>query len=158
MKLVDIAIGQIGVEEDTAHTNMGEAKKYQDAVGLPHNSGFPWCQSFVYWCAMMAYGAFNQVVKTGGVLNCWNKTTVPKILKADATAQNILPGFQFILDFGHGLGHTGIVEYVDHDGTLHTIEGNSNPAGGRDGYCVARHIRHLTDATLKGFICYTDAA
>src|ERR1035437_4884087 len=129
MKILEVAITQIGVTEDAAHTNMGEAKKYQDAVGLPHNMGYPWCQSFVYWCGL-AYGLDNPVPRTGGVLDCWNKAiaspTLDTIAKEDATPQNILPGYQMILKEGATTGHTGIVESVDADGRLHTIEGNSN--------------------------------
>ena len=161
MKLLDIAITQIGVEEDAAHTNHGEAVKYQIAAGLPKGGGFPWCQSFVYWCGLQAYNGANPVPKTGGVLECWRiaraSPGIKVISKANATPDNILPGYQFILDLGKGEGHTGIVEEVLADGTLHTIEGNSNPAGGRDGYEVCRQTkRKLTDLSLLGFICYTD--
>ena len=161
MKLLEIAITQIGVQEDAAHTNHGEAVKYQIAAGLPKGGGFPWCQSLVYWCGQQAYGDGNPVPKTGGVLDCWNKARASGMLdviaKEHATANNILPGYQFILDEGHGNGHTGIVESIDPDGRLHTIEGNSNTDGSRDGYEVCRqNKRHLTDANLVGFICYDD--
>lgn len=160
MKLLQIAITQIGVTEDAAHTNHGEAIKYQDAVGLPKGGGFPWCQSLVFWCGQQAYGPLNPVPKTGRVLEAWRQAKakgLPVIEKAAATPENILPGYQFILDFGGGLGHTGIVESVDPDGTMHTIEGNANPEGGRDGYAVARlSKRKLTDGKLLGFICYKD--
>lgn len=156
MKLLDIAITQIGVEEDQAHTNHGEAVKYQIAAGLPKGGGFPWCQSFVYWCGLQAYGVNNPVPKTAGVLDCWNKA-LQTIDKASATPQNILPGYQFILKHTETTGHTGIVESVDADGTLHTIEGNSNDDGSRDGYEVCRlSKRHLTDSHLLGFIVYAD--
>jgi hypothetical protein len=155
-KILDVAITQIGVQEDIAHTNHGEAVKYQIAAGLPKGGGFPWCQSFVYWCGMTAYGATNPIPKTGGVLDCWNKAPKDcKILKAKASVQNITPGSQFILSEGGGNGHTGIVEKVDPDGRLHTIEGNTNNDGSRDGYEVCRRSkRRLTDNSLVGFIVY----
>lgn len=159
MKLLDIAITQLGVTEDAAHTNHGEAIKYQDAAGLPKGGGFPWCASYVFWCGLQAYGAANMIPKTGGVIDCWNKAKaegIPTIDKANATPDNIKPGYQFILDLGKGQGHTGLVVSVNADGSMQTIEGNSNPAGGRDGYCVAYHTRHLSDAVLKGFICYSE--
>lgn len=162
MKLLDVAITQIGVEEDIAHTNHGEAVKYQLAAGLPKGGGFPWCQSFVYWCGMTAYGDANPVPKTGGVLDCWNKAKegIQKTLRKiddTITPDQVLAGYQFILDLGKGEGHTGIVESVDPDGTLHTIEGNSNTDGSRDGYEVCRQTkRNISDHTLLGFICYTD--
>lgn len=163
MKLLDVAITQIGVQEDTAHTNHGEAVKYQIAAGLPKGGGFPWCQSFVFWCGLTAYDHANPVPKTGGVLDCWNKARASKYLKTidikDARPTNILPGYQFILKEGESTGHTGIVERVDANGTLHTIEGNSNNDGSRDGYAVVRQSkRTIRDKNLLGFICYSDPA
>ena len=154
MQLLDIIISQIGVEEDKAHTNHGEAVKYQIAAGLPKGGGFPWCQSLVYWCGLQAYDLKNPVPKTGGVLECWREAranpNIKVISKSQATPQNILPGYQFILDLGKGEGHTGIVESVDADGRLHTIEGNSNNDGSRDGYEVCRQTkRKLTDLSLR---------
>lgn len=160
MKLLDSIITQIGVEEDAAHTNHGDAIKYQEAAGLGSAGGYPWCQSLVYWCGRDAYGDSNPVPKTGGVLECWREAkagSLTTIDKADATPDNILPGYQMILKEGATTGHTGIVESIDPDGRLHTIEGNSNTDGSRDGYEVCRQSkRHLTDAALLGFICYSD--
>lgn len=156
MKLLEIAISQIGVEEDKLHTNHGEATKYQDAVGLPKGGGYAWCQCLVFWCGLQAYGANNPVPKTAGVLDAWHKAK-KKILKVDSTCLNIRPGYQGILDHGKGQGHTFIVEKVDADGTLHTIEGNSNDDGSRDGYEVCRlSKRKLTDKQLLGFIVYNE--
>jgi surface antigen len=45
----------------------------------------------------------------------------------------------FVLDHGHGLGHVGIVEAVVGDGTIVTVEGNTNAEGSREGDRVARH-------------------
>jgi len=163
VKLLDVAIKYIGTQEDAAHTNHGaQVTKWEMEAGLP-SGGYAWCQSFVYGCGDEAYGPANPVPKTAGVMACWNMAvaspTLDTISKEDATAENILPGFQGILNLGHGEGHTFVVESVDADGTLHTIEGNSNEDGGRDGFEVCRHSkRHLTDAVLVGFICYADPA
>jgi hypothetical protein len=45
----------------------------------------------------------------------------------------------FVLDKGHGLGHCGIVEDLVGDGSIITIEGNTNAEGSREGDRVARH-------------------
>jgi len=155
-KILEVAISQIGVEEDKLHTNHGEAVKYQIAAGLPKGGGFAWCQSFVYWCGLQAYGETNPIPKTGGVLDCWNKLPkTKKILKANLKVDMIKPGSQFFLDEGKGLGHTGIIESVDANGTLHTIEGNSNNTGSRDGYQVCRQSkRKITDKQLIGIAVY----
>jgi hypothetical protein len=53
------------------------------------------------------------------------------------------------MDFGKGLGHTGFVERID-GLSIHTIEGNTNDTGSREGYEVCRRIRKIN--TMKGFI------
>lgn len=157
-KAVEVAITQIGVQEDPAHTNQGEAKKYQDRVGLPHGQGFPWCQSFLYWCydeAATALGGTNPVVKTAGVLDCWNRTAEDrKIYRTDFGTIQILPGYQMIISEGAGLGHTGIIESVNDGKSINTIEGNTNSDGSRDGYEVCRHTRPLSNPAIIGIISY----
>ena len=160
---VQYAIGEIGVTEDAARTNKGEAKKYQDAVGLPKNEGYAWCMAFVYWCYMracMQYKVSNPVVKTAGVMECYRLTPYLKktVEQIRANPKLLAPGDQFIMKIGTaGLGHTGIIEKVVVNGaniTLHTIEGNTNDEGSRDGYEVCRRQRKLTDANMHGFILY----
>jgi hypothetical protein len=158
-KLLATMLTQIGVEEDAAHTNHGtQVEAYMAAAGLPKGGGYAWCQSEIVWCGDQAYGHdLNPVPRTGSVMKCWD-TAKNKISISDVRANPSLiqSGDQFILDFGHYTGHTGLLEKIDADGTLHTVEGNSNPAWGRDGYCCARHIRHLSDPALKGFILYRE--
>jgi len=158
------AIGELGVTEDAARTNKGEAKKYQDAVGLPKNVGYAWCMAFVYWCYKQAcdkYKVSNLVVKTAGVLECWRLTPYPK-MTVEQVRQNpkaIKPGDQFIMKIGtKGEGHTGLIEKVVVTGAviaLHTIEGNTNDEGSREGYEVCRRQRKITDANMLGVICYS---
>ena len=67
-------------------------------------------------------------------------------------------GLIFILDFGAGLGHTGLVERVLPGGRLATIEGNTNNDGSRSGVGVFRlERRKLNDPSLKGFVDYSGA-
>jgi hypothetical protein len=103
----------------------------------------------------------NPTVKTASVAECWTKTPAKrKVTKVEAQRDPTLiqPGQQFILSFGNNTGHTGLVESIEttNEGTIvHTIEGNSNSDGGREGYAVVRHQRKLTDKALLGFIRYT---
>lgn len=136
-KAVSIAISQIGEEEKPRGSNWGHpVQDYLALVGI--NFPASWCMAFMYWCfdgAAKQLGAQNPLLKTGGVLHQWND--IDKVFKA-ATPQE---GSIFIMDFGGGLGHTGIVENVK-DGWLHTIEGNTNDTGSREGYEVCRKIRN----------------
>jgi hypothetical protein len=97
--------------------------------------------AFVYWCfdkAAHNLGLENPLKKTGGVLAEWANT------KEDHRITNLSfgqPGDIFIMDFGKGLGHTGIIESVNADGSFNTIEGNTNNNGSREGIAVERKIR-----------------
>ena len=138
------AITQLGVEEVPRGSNAGtDVEKYLKSVGL--GKGYSWCMAFVYWNVVQATIKMKipvPILKTGGVMAQWNslknrKFTIPQ------------SGDIFILDLGHGLGHTGLVEYVLND-TIHTIEGNTNDEGSREGYEVCRRVRKT--ASCKGFI------
>lgn len=143
-KTLEIAIAQIGVEEIPKYTNSGpEVEIYLKSVGL--GKGYSWCMAFIYWCTQNASqqtNLKNPLKKTGGVLDQYNSRpllvqTIPKT------------GDVFILDLGKGLGHTGIVEKVSGN-IIHTIEGNTNENGSREGYKVCRRKRETK--TIKGFL------
>lgn len=143
--IVNIAASQLGCAEDPRGSNWGKhIKKYLGSVGI----SFPaaWCMAFVYWCvdeACRQQGLKNPLYKTGGVMEQWNHTLL--------STRSLVPqaGDVFIMDFGKGLGHTGIVEKVEGI-WIYTIEGNTNDDGSREGYEVARRRRELKK--IKGYI------
>lgn len=148
MNHIQVAITQIGQEEVPRGSNWGTKDKpavihYLHSVGIDFPAS--WCMAFVYWCCKEA-NPNNHLIKTGGVLRQWYeidnkfKSITPK------------PGDIFIMDHGHGLGHTGFVESIEGD-VIHTIEGNTNDTGSREGYEVCRRIRKTN--TCKGFIRLT---
>lgn len=145
MKPLDIAISQIGVEENPRGSNWGvDIQKYLLSVGI--NFPASWCMAFVYWCVREACKTTNTTVKlyrSGGVLKTWVNTQESMKVKVP------MQGDIFIMDFGKGLGHTGFVEGVDGD-SIHTIEGNTNDTGSREGYEVCRRTRKIS--AMKGFI------
>lgn len=144
-KALEIAITQIGVQENPKHDNTGTmVNEYLKSVGL--NPGYSWCMALMYWCfkeAANKMGLVSMMAKTGGVLDQWNKR------KVQYGVISPKPGDIFIMDFGKGLGHTGIVEKVEGN-TIHTIEGNSNDEGSRDGYEVCRRKRTMDK--IKGYL------
>jgi hypothetical protein len=146
-KALEIAITQIGKQENPLGSNWGEpVQSYLRSVGI----GFPasWCMAFVYWCfknASIALEVRNTAVKTGGVLKAWNDS--PKIIKSNVPSI----GSVFIMDFGKGLGHTGIVEKFDSE-NIYTIEGNTNDSGSREGIEVCRRTRKRS--AIKGYLNY----
>lgn len=148
MELLKKAISQLGKEEVPRGSNWGaDVKKYLNSVGI--NFPASWCLAFVYWCAKEACaesGEKNPLIKTGGVLAQWNR--IPKQYKVPVN-EKPQPEDIFIMDFGHGLGHTGIVERVE-DEAIHTIEGNTNDTGSREGYEVCRRTRQKSK--INGYI------
>lgn len=144
-QLIVQAKSQVNVQEWPLKNNKGPGvKKYLNSVGL--GEGYAWCMAFVYWCVQEVsrdYGVSNSLKKTGGVLDQWNSCEKLRV----TTPQ---PGDVFIMDFGKGMGHTGIVVEVRGDSIL-TIEGNTNDEASREGYIVAEKKRKISSIN-KGFI------
>jgi hypothetical protein len=145
-RFLSVARSQVGLAEIPKGSNWGKnVQKYLASVGI--NFPASWCMAYVYWCVNEACKEMqmpNPLVKTGGVLKQWHDIT--PALKSDTPKR----GSIFIMDFGKGLGHTGIVESVNRVGTINTIEGNSNDEGSREGYEVCRRIRNVKSCV--GFI------
>ena len=155
-EIIKVAKSQVGVMEDPVGSNRGpEINKYLASVDCP--PGNFWCAAFIYWCfkeASQNLSVPNPVFKTAGCLMNWNHSKGKRITSAEAAANPslIIPGQLFILDFGSGKGHTGIIEKVE-GGFLHTIEGNSNPSGSSNGIGVFSLQRKIIKIN-KGFIEY----
>jgi hypothetical protein len=152
-----IAVTQIGVMEKPLGSNRGpEVNQYLDSVGL--GPGQFWCMAFVYYCFDKAADKLsrnNPLVKTGHCMTHWNSTKGKKILAANAVNNPSLvkPGQIFIINTGGSSGHTGIVEKLE-GGFLHTIEGNSNTEGSRNGIGVFRLNRRKITKINRGFVEY----
>ena len=150
-RALSIMVGQLGQKENPIGSNWGRpVQNYLSSVGI----FFPasWCMALVYWSFNEAAGQLgleNPLMKTGGVLVQWHNR--PKNQIVSLNWDLIEPGDIMIMDHGHGLGHTGMVEKKNIDKTLGTVEGNTNDTGSREGIEVDRKIRHLT-APIIGFL------
>jgi uncharacterized protein (TIGR02594 family) len=144
-KAIEVALTQLGVHEDPGNKNTGpQVNEYLKSVGL--NPGYSWCMAFVYWCfkqAAVQLAVDNPMAKTAGVMDQWNRR------RLHYGQMHPMPGDVFIMDFGKGLGHTGLVEKAD-DKYIYTIEGNSNDEGSREGYEVCK--RRRTTEKIKGYL------
>jgi len=141
-----IAATQLHVREKTNNNDGPDVEKYLKSIGL--GPGYAWCQAFVYWCYQQAAAELkikNPVPKTGGVLKHWGDTTAKKDGLPDR-------GDLFVMAFNGGLGHIGFVEKVEGD-WIHTLEGNTNDDGSREGIGVFRRKRRIKDIN-RGFIEY----
>lgn len=153
-EVVALMASQVGVKEATGKNDGVEVEQYLKAVGL--GKGFAWCQAFVFWAfhkASVKLGIPNPAPKTAGVLDNWNKSKQYQVPKG----QRPQVGDIFVMDFGKGAGHTGIV--TDVIGTkIYTIEGNTSadpklPSDDREGQGVFRRVRDISTIN-KGFLRY----
>lgn len=116
-----------------------------------------WCMAFVYSMfdeASNDLGVTNPLYKTAGCLDAWENSVNNRVEIPQA-------GDFFIMSFGGGHGHTGIVEAIEGDPTaptaIHTIEGNSAPPGSpeaqrAEGYEVCRHIQDIPNKVIIGYL------
>jgi cell wall-associated NlpC family hydrolase len=157
VEVLKVARSQVGIMEVPAGSNSGrEVNEYLQSVNC--GPGNFWCAAFIYWCfqkATVNLGRQNPLVKTAGCLDHWRRTQGAKVLSRQAVdnPSSISPGAVFIIDHGQGFGHTGLVAKVE-GGMIHTIEGNSNPGGGRNGLGVFNIVRKI-NMINKGFIVYS---
>lgn len=109
------ASSQIGVREATGHNDGAEINKYRNGA----NNNAPWCASFVSWC-YKDNDVFGYQASVSGI----QMAAQSKGLYAEKGTYTPKPGDVMIQK--NGASHTGIVESVDADGTIHTIEGNAS--------------------------------
>lgn len=144
LQALEVAKTQLGKNEDPLGSNWGHpVQDYLQSVGI--NFPASWCMAFVYWCFKQVQSD-NELIKSGGVLHVW--VSAPQSRRVQGDPQ---PGDIFIIDFGKGLGHTGIVERVD-ENFIYTIDGNTNDSGSREGIEVCRKQRPRNK--IKGYLRY----
>ncbi|HSI73035.1 MAG TPA: CHAP domain-containing protein [Fimbriimonas sp.] len=142
--VLNVALAQRGVKE-TGGSNTGpEVDEYLRSVRL--SPGNPWCAAFVYWCFKQAMGDENPYIRTGGCA-----TTAAWAREHDILRHEPQAGDTFLL-YGTVQGvfracHTGFVTKVNGN-TYHTIEGNTNEQGSREGTMVRDDkVRQVTGTT-----------
>lgn len=150
-RAMEIMDSQLFVRELTGKNDGADVEKYLKSVGL--GKGYAWCMAFVFWGfeeASADLGVKNLVPKTAGVLDCYAKA------KGKYGVKDPEEGDQFIMDFGKGAGHTGMVTEVKNN-RIYTVEGNTSAdpsyAGeDREGNGVFERSRPIS--SIKGFLRY----
>lgn len=116
--LVDIA----RKEEGTVEGPKDNETKYGKFTGMDR---FPWCGSFVMWCAHEAGVKVPNVVSTVAGASAFKKLKT----WTDSAKAKPLPGDIVFFDFVQGgalIEHVGIVVKDNGDGTITTVEGNTS--------------------------------
>ena len=141
-----------------------DVEKYLHCVGM--TKGSPWCAAFVSWCVMTSRGlAKPPKWCSGSAVSLFqmsrNSKTCVYVVPTEMEYQaKVKPGYIWsraqdataaaaARKGSWCQGHTGIVVAVDAIG-FHTIEGNTNAAGSREGDGVYRKLHKWSDAELIG--------
>ena len=133
-RLLDVARAQIGTREGNHDDN-----PYGRWFGMNHA---PWCAAFVSWVFAHSGATLAPIQSSKGFMRVaigreWARTH-------GRLVRTPKPGDVFFILRRDGTGHTGIVEQVHPDGTITTIEGNTNGRGSRTGDRVARRVRTIS--------------
>lgn len=110
------ATGEIGVRERTGHNDGAEIDKYRNGAA----NGAAWCASFVSWC-YKGNDVFGYCPSVSGIMQAAQQKG-----KYAAKGSYVPKAGDVMIQKNNGASHTGIVESVDPDGTIHTIEGNAS--------------------------------
>jgi hypothetical protein len=147
-KLVQLARAEIGTAEVNG-TNCGpRVNEYKAATNLPPDEPWPWCAAFICWLVREALkatataetGAFRRPVTAGAwdFIN-WSLRQDNTTLTKRDPGTDILPGDIVVFKFSH----IGLAVTAPADGTVQTIEGNTDGAGSREGGAVLQKRRRL---------------
>jgi hypothetical protein len=134
--LSSIAAKDIGQGESPRGSNKGpQIEKFLRATTLD-GDGWPWCAAAVsYWVQqwIAANGVKLNAPRIAAVSEFPDWAHANGLHVCQQPAPNCIVVFTF--------SHIGIVEAVLPNGSLSTIEGNTNNDGGREGYEVERKTR-----------------
>jgi len=143
-RLAKTAESQVGVRETKANGG-AKIEEYQRATWLPVGP-WPWCAAFVCWCVERSLGGEQYTFQRPETAGAWDFEkwclSVDDSVKLKKPHKNdIRKGDIVVFTFSH----IGIaVSDIDADGFVHTVEGNTNSDGAREGDGVYRKKRHAS--------------
>ena len=163
LALIATATGEANKGVREVGKNAGpDVEKYLHCLSM--TKGSPWCAAFVSWCVMTSRGLAKPPKWCSGsavsLFQMSGKNAI-KVTPVDADFKSkVKPGYIWsraqdataaaaARKGSWCQGHTGIVVAVDATG-FHTIEGNTNAAGSREGDGVYRKLHKWSDAELIG--------
>ena len=148
LKVIEVALSQVGYLEKKSNADLDDFTKNAgynnftkyardlDKLGDFYNTpkqGFAWCECFVDWCFVKAYGEAMALVltcqpKKSAGAGCTQSAGYYKNKKRFYTS-NPKVGDQIFFAWGGEVEHTGLVWKVDKS-TVYTVEGNTNGKSG----------------------------
>ncbi len=160
-KLLDIAETEVGYLEkksnkdlDDKTANVGSANYTKYARDLyPSLQGQPWCDMFVDWCFVEAFGEVAARQLIGGGFSAYTPTSAQYYKnKGQYYKTGPQPGDQVFFRNSQRICHTGIVTGVK-GAVVYTIEGNTSGASGviSNGGGVCRKSYAMNASGIDGY-------
>jgi len=162
--LIDIALGEVGYLEKktpenlyskTGNAGKGNYTKYAEEMSRIHAgiyaNGFAWCDTFVDWCMVSAYG-----VNALSLVHGWSAYTPTSAQYFKNYGQwhksPVRGDIIFFKDQSGIICHTGIVYEVD-ERYVYTVEGNTSFATGvvANGGAVAKKSYRRDNSRIAGY-------
>ncbi len=160
-KLISIARAEVGylekksnkdLDNKTANAGSNNYTKYARDL-YPSLQGQAWCDMFVDWCFVQAFGQVAARQLIGGGFSAYTPTSAQYYKNQGRYfKENPQPGDQIFFKNSQRIYHTGIVEKVTNN-QVHTVEGNTSggtaviPNGGE----VCRKKYSLGSSAIDGF-------
>lgn len=132
--MISVAQSQVGYCEEGGNNRGYHVEKYLRSVGF--EGGYAWCSAFVAWCL--------NVCVVNHSVTAWSPTAVSRnVIWERGKGETPEAGNVFGIYYNSKgrVGHAGFVEKWGKK-YAHTIEGNTNEEGSREGDCVLRKYRH----------------
>ena len=160
-KIIQVAKGEIGylekksnaqLDDKTANAGDNNYTKYARDL-YPSLQGQPWCDMFVDWCAVKAFGAVAAKELLGGGFSAYTPTSAQYYKnKGRYHRSNPQPGDQIFFKNSQRICHTGIVVDVT-DSKVITIEGNTSSGSAviANGGGVHQKEYYLNDSRIDGY-------
>ena len=138
-KVVSVANGEVNYQEkasnanlDDKHANAGSNNytKYHRDMGHSAGPDYPWCQTFVDWCFVTAYGKEGAKQLLCGYLGASTMESKNAFVSSGRIVQVPQPGDIWWRSRGSGKGHVGIIVSASTSGNgivIRTVEGNTSP-------------------------------
>ena len=150
-KLSEAAKRWVGTKEVKNNTTFSnpEADAFLRKGG--HVPGSPYCASFAKSCALESAETPEEAQLVKKVLTPHSLTSLNNAKKAGLYSATPTPNSIAIFQKGNTTsGHAAVVESVNPDGTISTIEGNTGAGGGREGDGIYRKKRNINSQNKQG--------
>ncbi len=160
-KLIKIAEKEIGYLEKKSNSDLDSKTGNAESANYtkyardlyPALQGQPWCDMFVDWCFVQAFGEIKARQLIGGGFSAYTPTSAQYYKnKGQYHKNDPQPGDQIFFRGNQRICHTGIVAKVE-GGTVHTIEGNTSGASGviANGGGVCKKVYPIGYFSIDGY-------